>query len=301
VPPAVAAAGASQQRPEADIAFGQPCAFRRWPDVPTTVLAGRDDRFFPLDFQRRVARRSRDRPPTWWASDPPESPEPTTPADKSAGRPGHRHAGPALELPVCGQLPGGRARRALAGAIDLPERRHVVARGRRSRSARPLGAAAALRAEMRANAGSVRSGRSGQPTLMRGEPFAPVELTFPAVPATARHARRTARAAARRADADAKAVELAVSEAVTNVILHAYRAGDGQDDAVVRLALSVEGDHLRVVVEDDGDGFSPRADSPGAGVGLALIAELADGLQVEAPARGTRLVMRFRVGQTRPA
>jgi pimeloyl-ACP methyl ester carboxylesterase len=28
----------------------------RWPDVPTTVLAGRDDRFFPYEFQRRVAR-----------------------------------------------------------------------------------------------------------------------------------------------------------------------------------------------------------------------------------------------------
>jgi len=28
----------------------------RWPDAPTTVLAGRDDRFFPYDFQRRIAR-----------------------------------------------------------------------------------------------------------------------------------------------------------------------------------------------------------------------------------------------------
>ncbi len=28
----------------------------RWPDVPTTVLAGGDDRFFPPEFQRRVAR-----------------------------------------------------------------------------------------------------------------------------------------------------------------------------------------------------------------------------------------------------
>ncbi len=28
----------------------------RWPDVPTTVLAGRDDRFFPYEFQRQVAR-----------------------------------------------------------------------------------------------------------------------------------------------------------------------------------------------------------------------------------------------------
>jgi pimeloyl-ACP methyl ester carboxylesterase len=28
----------------------------RWPDVPTTVLAGRDDRFFPYEFQHRIAR-----------------------------------------------------------------------------------------------------------------------------------------------------------------------------------------------------------------------------------------------------
>lgn len=41
---------------EADIAFSQPCAIERWPDVPTRVLAGRDDRFFPLEFQRRTAR-----------------------------------------------------------------------------------------------------------------------------------------------------------------------------------------------------------------------------------------------------
>ena len=56
VPPAVAAAGAEHQRPEADIAFEQPCDFAGWPDGATMVLAGRDDRFFPLDFQRRVAR-----------------------------------------------------------------------------------------------------------------------------------------------------------------------------------------------------------------------------------------------------
>src|SRR5215207_1147375 len=56
VPPAVAAAGAAHERPEADIAFGQPCRFARWPAVATTVLAGRDDRFFPLAFQRRVAQ-----------------------------------------------------------------------------------------------------------------------------------------------------------------------------------------------------------------------------------------------------
>jgi pimeloyl-ACP methyl ester carboxylesterase len=56
VPPEVVAAGAEHQRDEADVAFEEPCPFTEWPDIPTTVLAGRDDRFFPLDFQQRVAR-----------------------------------------------------------------------------------------------------------------------------------------------------------------------------------------------------------------------------------------------------
>jgi len=36
--------------------FSQPWPLDRWPDVPTRVVAGRDDRLFPLEFQRRVAR-----------------------------------------------------------------------------------------------------------------------------------------------------------------------------------------------------------------------------------------------------
>ncbi len=36
--------------------FAEPWPLDAWPDVPTRVLAGRADRFFPLDFQRRVAR-----------------------------------------------------------------------------------------------------------------------------------------------------------------------------------------------------------------------------------------------------
>jgi alpha/beta hydrolase family protein len=46
------------ERPErgpSDTPFGQPCEFAAWPDVPIKVLIGRDDRFFPPDFQRRVA------------------------------------------------------------------------------------------------------------------------------------------------------------------------------------------------------------------------------------------------------
>jgi pimeloyl-ACP methyl ester carboxylesterase len=56
LPAEVLASGKASGRPEAGIAFGQPCAIDRWPDVPTRVIAGRDDRFFPLEFERRLAR-----------------------------------------------------------------------------------------------------------------------------------------------------------------------------------------------------------------------------------------------------
>jgi pimeloyl-ACP methyl ester carboxylesterase len=43
------------QHEEADAVFGTPCAFRSWPER-IRVLAGADDRFFPADFQQRVAK-----------------------------------------------------------------------------------------------------------------------------------------------------------------------------------------------------------------------------------------------------
>jgi pimeloyl-ACP methyl ester carboxylesterase len=33
-----------------------PWPLKAWPDVPTRFLQGRDDRFFPVEFQRRVVR-----------------------------------------------------------------------------------------------------------------------------------------------------------------------------------------------------------------------------------------------------
>jgi pimeloyl-ACP methyl ester carboxylesterase len=56
VDPAVAAEGEPYQRTEANVVFGSACAFDHWPDVPIRVLAGADDRLFPAEFQRRVAR-----------------------------------------------------------------------------------------------------------------------------------------------------------------------------------------------------------------------------------------------------
>ena len=56
VPENVLRTGPQQPREEAEIIFGEPCHFERWPDIPIHVLAGKDDRFFPIEFQRRVAR-----------------------------------------------------------------------------------------------------------------------------------------------------------------------------------------------------------------------------------------------------
>ena len=56
VPPEVVATGAQHQRPEADAVFGSACAFDAWPSVPIRVVAGADDRFFPVGFQRTLAR-----------------------------------------------------------------------------------------------------------------------------------------------------------------------------------------------------------------------------------------------------
>jgi pimeloyl-ACP methyl ester carboxylesterase len=50
----LAALPVDERRPSAT-PFGQPCTFERWPDVPLHALAGADDRFFPLDLQRRLA------------------------------------------------------------------------------------------------------------------------------------------------------------------------------------------------------------------------------------------------------
>ncbi|CAN5833348.1 alpha/beta fold hydrolase [soil metagenome] len=46
--------------PQSSAPFAEPWPLTAWPRVPTRVLAGRDDRFFPAAFQRRVARERLD-------------------------------------------------------------------------------------------------------------------------------------------------------------------------------------------------------------------------------------------------
>ena len=55
VPADVTAAYLAQEFAQSGRPFEDPWPLERWPDVPTRVVAGRDDRLFPLDFQRRIA------------------------------------------------------------------------------------------------------------------------------------------------------------------------------------------------------------------------------------------------------
>jgi pimeloyl-ACP methyl ester carboxylesterase len=56
VPAELIAEAASHERNHVSAEWGQPWPLDAWPDVPTKVLIARDDRFFPPEFQRRVAR-----------------------------------------------------------------------------------------------------------------------------------------------------------------------------------------------------------------------------------------------------
>ena len=57
IPPEEVAAVLANPGDEADIAFGQPCDIGRWPDIATSAVIGRDDRLFPVEFQRRLLRQ----------------------------------------------------------------------------------------------------------------------------------------------------------------------------------------------------------------------------------------------------
>lgn len=86
------------------------------------------------------------------------------------------------------------------------------------------------------------------------------------------------------------AIRLAVSEAATNAVVHAYEGDAGQIQVDAGLA---SGD-LWVLVADDGYGMRPRIDSPGLGVGLSLISQVCDEVTIaKRSSGGTEVRMRF--------
>jgi anti-sigma regulatory factor (Ser/Thr protein kinase) len=93
-------------------------------------------------------------------------------------------------------------------------------------------------------------------------------------------------------------VKLAVTEACTNVVVHAY----GEDEGLMEVAATIEGPVLRVTVRDEGMGIVPRADSPGLGLGLPLIATLTESLELgRASDDRTEVAMVFRLYDDVPA
>jgi anti-sigma regulatory factor (Ser/Thr protein kinase) len=85
-------------------------------------------------------------------------------------------------------------------------------------------------------------------------------------------------------------VKLAVSEAVSNAVRHAYR---GEEPGDVIATAHVENGVLRIVIADTGSGMARRSDSPGAGLGLPLIAHAADTVEVVRKSPGTEIHMTF--------
>jgi anti-sigma regulatory factor (Ser/Thr protein kinase) len=87
-------------------------------------------------------------------------------------------------------------------------------------------------------------------------------------------------------------MKIAVTEACTNAVLHAY---DG-DDGSLEVTMDADPGRLTISVRDRGPGFSPLpigTDGSSLGFGLALIASLADAFAIQGGAHGTEVQMAF--------
>lgn len=89
-----------------------------------------------------------------------------------------------------------------------------------------------------------------------------------------------------------QAVALAVSETVTNAVVHAY---DANEPGRVRVSCHADGESFIVEVADEGAGIWLRQDSPGLGHGLAMVGAVAHTLNIGPgpDGRGTVVAMSF--------
>jgi anti-sigma regulatory factor (Ser/Thr protein kinase)/ketosteroid isomerase-like protein len=130
-----------------------------------------------------------------------------------------------------------------------------------------------------------------------GPELPPIELQLPAVASSVPAARRVLAAFLTAHNVDASLyprVALAATEAVTNVVVHAYRHVDEPGELTLRGEIT--GAQLLVSVGDHGCGLRPRVDSPGLGLGITVMSQQAAELAfVVAPERpeGTEVRLRF--------
>ena len=88
-------------------------------------------------------------------------------------------------------------------------------------------------------------------------------------------------------------MKMAVTEACTNVVVHAYEEQAGQ----LEVEMLAGEEDLTIVVRDHGSGIQPkpaRTEPPALGLGLPLIAALSDAFELRGTAgRGTEVRMTF--------
>jgi len=91
-------------------------------------------------------------------------------------------------------------------------------------------------------------------------------------------------------------VKLVVTEACTNVVLHAYA---GREPGSIELDAFATEDELRLLVRDRGAGMTPAPMAEGLGLGLPLIAALTSTLTIIEPDEGgTEVSMTFALRDT---
>jgi serine/threonine-protein kinase RsbW len=123
--------------------------------------------------------------------------------------------------------------------------------------------------------------------------------SYPAVAEAVPLARRALTEVAAAAGAGGERLEeirLAVSEALTNAVVHAYR---GNEPGQFQVTAAVASGELWVLISDDGRGLHAWNDSRGLGIGLSLISGLSDDFAIVTRASGgTEVQMRFDLKQS---
>jgi anti-sigma regulatory factor (Ser/Thr protein kinase) len=86
-------------------------------------------------------------------------------------------------------------------------------------------------------------------------------------------------------------LRLAVTEACTNVVRHAYPP---ELPGPVEVVIRPSEERVNVVVADQGRGIGTSSDANGPGLGLPLIAAIADEVELQpVPGGGSRVAMTF--------
>ena len=126
-----------------------------------------------------------------------------------------------------------------------------------------------------------------------GAETSPLELDLPVCVGSVAAARHATERYAERHGIHGQRVALAVSEAMTNAVVHGSR--DPSRDESVHVSARLNGDALVVSVVDEGPGVNPHLRRDQLGLGLMLMSWEADSMKIEsATGFGTRVVMRFR-------